>query len=767
MERKKSSRKRHRAIPELLAPAGTPAAYIAAVEAGADAVYCGGQTFNARMGAGNFSDEELGEAIAFGHKRGVKTYITVNTLMTQEELVDALACCQKYYAFGADGVILQDLGLAALVRRHLPDLPIHLSTQGSVCDLDGVRVATRLGFSRVVTARELTLSEVAAVCQGTDTEIEVFVHGALCLCYSGQCQMSRSCGGRSGNRGSCAQPCRLPYRMRTAKGHLPSDQPYPLSPSDLCLLDYLPELAEAGVASLKIEGRIKSPEYIAVVVSLYRKYLDRYAAGQSGPVEKADRQALLQIFNRGGFTDGYVSGREDPELMSGSVPKHAGLFLGTVVGTKAGSTLVDIGLQADLAMGDGVEIRHPDGSVAAGNVVSYLKHLGGGVVRIGDLRSSVQIGDQVFRISKKSQIEEARRYYIGKDFAHGKWMRRLPVTCRVDRKGDQIVATAQGGGCQVRVISEPFPVEAGAGGDSAQRSEAAFAKMGSTPFALASFRAGSSLTDCDLRISAAGWNGIRRALLQKLEEALAAGRQNSADAKIGQAPAALSQARASLPPFAVSSLGEAPANGLPPAAEVWCFTSDAFAQMDQGPVAGRRYLLPARGFLARQTSLRDRPDVIPWLSNMPVGGGGWTDEDLATLARAAGPRGLYVGNLSWLERVAPLDVPVWGDFGLNLYNKEAVKSLVALGLSGWISSLEGVDAADAGAMPLMLTRHAMEAAELVDRKGRKFHVFPDEDGGGTWVAAAKTWEELEALVEKSAEIVSREQRTARVYVYRP
>ena len=144
MERKKSSRKRHRAIPELLAPAGTPAAYIAAVEAGADAVYCGGQTFNARMGAGNFSDEELGEAIAFGHKRGVKTYITVNTLMTQEELVDALACCQKYYAFGADGVILQDLGLAALVRRHLPDLPIHLSTQGSVCDLDGVRVASRL-----------------------------------------------------------------------------------------------------------------------------------------------------------------------------------------------------------------------------------------------------------------------------------------------------------------------------------------------------------------------------------------------------------------------------------------------------------------------------------------------------------------------------------------------------------------------------------------------------------------------------------------------
>ena len=265
---------------ELLVPAGGERQFIAAVENGADAVYVGGKLFNARINAGNFDDKELTDAVDFAHKRGVKVYVTMNTLIADDEMKKALEYVLFLYEIGVDALIVQDVGLGAVIRENLPDFPLHLSTQGSVYDLRGVQMAGRLGYERVVLARELSFGEIKEICQNTEVEIEVFVHGALCICYSGQCQMSRYFGGRSGNRGECAQPCRLPYKSFDEDGRLVKTFQHPLSPKDLCLIDHIGELAEAGVASLKIEGRMKSAYYIATLIKTYRMLIDEiYAEG--------------------------------------------------------------------------------------------------------------------------------------------------------------------------------------------------------------------------------------------------------------------------------------------------------------------------------------------------------------------------------------------------------------------------------------------------------------------------------------------------------
>lgn len=277
-------------LPELLAPAGSIDALHAAVAGGADAVYFGGGAFNARLRAQNFTSEQAKDAIALCHAHGVKAYMTFNTLVTDRELPDFLAAAQEAYRLGADALIVADLGAAALLRRALPDLPLHASTQCSAHSTAGVNALTERGFCRVVPARELPREEIARLVRECDAEIEVFVHGALCVSHSGQCLFSSLVGGRSGNRGACAQPCRLP----DAKGS------YPLSLKDLCLAREIPFFIETGVHSLKIEGRLKSPDYVYRVTSIYRRLLDERRAATDCEIA-----ALAAVFSRSGFTDGY------------------------------------------------------------------------------------------------------------------------------------------------------------------------------------------------------------------------------------------------------------------------------------------------------------------------------------------------------------------------------------------------------------------------------------------------------------------------------
>ncbi len=288
--------------PELLSPAGSPEALRAAIEGGADAVYMGGISFNARINAKNFTAAELGEGIALAHAYGVKIYIAANTLIYDREREDYLRAAEAAYLLGADALIVADIGMARELKARIP-IELHASTQLSGHNTEAAKMLAAAGFSRMVCAREMSREDIASFCKSSPIEAEVFVHGALCMSTSGQCLFSSIVGGRSGNRGECAQPCRLPYTVR-------GKQSYPLSPCDLSLAEHITELADMGVASFKIEGRMKSPEYVRDVTRIWRRLID-----QGCNASPEDMKELAKIFSRGGFTDGYYTKKIDKSML--------------------------------------------------------------------------------------------------------------------------------------------------------------------------------------------------------------------------------------------------------------------------------------------------------------------------------------------------------------------------------------------------------------------------------------------------------------------
>ncbi|MCM1256604.1 MAG: U32 family peptidase [Roseburia sp.] len=311
---------------ELLAPAGNFTTLKAVINAGADAVYFGGSSFGARAYAGNFTEEEMLRAVDFCHIHGKKTYLTVNTLLKEREMEEQLYdYLLPFYEQGGDALIVQDFGVLHFVKEHFSKLPVHASTQMTVTGARGAKLLQDQGVCRVVTARELSLSEIGEIHRETDVEIETFVHGALCYCYSGQCLFSSIIGGRSGNRGRCAQPCRLPYECYDEKYHKITQKPeFPLSPKDLCTIDRVPDLAEHGVFSFKIEGRMKQAEYAAGVTSIYRKYMDLYLnfGKEAYNILPEDNKILLDLGNRSGFTEGYLNQWNGPDMLATTKPSH-------------------------------------------------------------------------------------------------------------------------------------------------------------------------------------------------------------------------------------------------------------------------------------------------------------------------------------------------------------------------------------------------------------------------------------------------------------
>lgn len=397
---------------ELLAPAGNMAALHAAVAGGADAVYLGLETFNARRGADNFTLETLREACDFAHLRGVSIYVTMNTIILPDEVGEALECVRQAYRAGADGFIVQDIGLAAEISRTLPEASLHLSTQMNTHNLAGVRVAARLGAERITLAREVSLDEIALLCAAAaeeGMEVEVFAHGALCVCYSGQCFMSSMIGGRSANRGMCAQACRLPYELqnKALQKSLPSPGDHLLSPQDLCTVDRVDDLVAAGVASLKIEGRMKSPEYVFAVTSVYRKALDAALAKENAAITDADRDRLTDAFSRG-FTTAYLDGKRGNDIMSYQRPNNRGLFLGRVDEVR-----------------DGAAYLKSAHALTEGDVLEFWTRKGNGTLTLGPVRTdkkgryhlplegktrAVKAGDRVFRVrSAEAAFEDDAR----------------------------------------------------------------------------------------------------------------------------------------------------------------------------------------------------------------------------------------------------------------------------------------------------------------------------------------------------------------------
>ena len=388
---------------ELLSPAGGWEAMVAAVQNGADAVYMGFGGLNARRSARNFTDEEFREAVAYCHLRGVKVYLTLNTLVTDRELPAAAEALKKASDMGVDAILIQDWGIWRLAREIAPDVPLHASTQMSLHTLGGACRAAELGLERVVLARELSRRDIHTITRGCPAEIEVFGHGALCMCYSGQCEMSAVIGGRSGNRGACAQPCRLPYGVneKAAGGH-------PLSLKDANLADYVQELEQMGVACLKLEGRMKRPEYVAVITGIYRHLLDE----KRGPSREESRQ-LEAAFSRSGFTDGYYKGRTGPEMF-GTRPENAPepkeLFARAKAGySREDSRRVPVDMVCTLRAGEPVSLTASAGghtvwaegptpeearnrALTAAELQSRLEKTGGTVFRPRDTRVELEEG---------------------------------------------------------------------------------------------------------------------------------------------------------------------------------------------------------------------------------------------------------------------------------------------------------------------------------------------------------------------------------------
>ncbi|MBR3245172.1 MAG: U32 family peptidase [Parasporobacterium sp.] len=368
--------------PEILAPAGTYEAMEAAVKAGCDAVYAGGSLFSARAYAGNFDESEFLKAIDFCHLFGVKVYMTLNTLLKEDEIKTAGEAVVKYvapyYKAGLDAVLIQDMGVLKTLRENFPDLPVHSSTQMSITSSYGARLASELGFERIVPARELSLKEILSIKENSEIEIETFVHGAMCFSYSGKCLFSSFAGGRSGNRGRCAQPCRQCYRLlnseKNRKNGEPRIQEYLMSLKDLCMLEQLPFLIDAGIDSFKIEGRMKNPCYVASAVSAYRmardEYLEQKEKENAGGFDALSeytknkykifagnlQDELAEIYNRGGFYSGYYFTEKGKEMGALKRPNHQGVLIGTVVSVK--SPQVFIRLEKDLNKGDVLEIRN-------------------------------------------------------------------------------------------------------------------------------------------------------------------------------------------------------------------------------------------------------------------------------------------------------------------------------------------------------------------------------------------------------------------------
>ena len=398
---------------DLLSPVGDFECLKAAVQNGADSVYFGANTFSARAFAQNFNLDELKQAIEYAKIRGVKTNLTLNTLMKDSEFDEALNLASKAYEYGIDAIIVQDLGLAMKLIKVFPDLPIHASTQMSIHNLNGALELQKLGFKRIVLARELSINEINHICKNTDVEIECFIHGALCVSYSGQCLFSSLIGGRSGNRGKCAGPCRLPYDLLENDKTINSG--YLLSTKDLCGLDYIPNLIKAGVTCLKIEGRMKSPEYVATVTRIYRKYIDLAYSDSPYIIDEKDKKELMQVFNRGMSSSGHFENKPNKNLIFKEKPNHMGLFLGIVEKYNKNKGYITLKLKESIEIGDTISLENETGSYTISELMKDNKNIIetkiGQTVTIGRMKGNIKLGDKIYKISSKSLTNTAKESY--------------------------------------------------------------------------------------------------------------------------------------------------------------------------------------------------------------------------------------------------------------------------------------------------------------------------------------------------------------------
>ncbi len=657
---------------ELLAPAGDRDSLIAAVQNGADAVYLGARGFNARQNADNFAGEALFEAVRYAHARGVRVYVALNTMTREDEMAALEGAISEIYLAGADAAIVQDLGVAQAVRRVAPEMELHASTQMAVHNVQGVDFLAKRGFRRVVLAREMDFSEIAA-CAGRGVSLEAFAHGALCVSCSGQCLLSSVIGGRSGNRGMCAQPCRMRYQMGEDEGYL-------LSTRDLMTIEMLDGYRAAGVESLKIEGRMRRPEYVAVVTHTYRRALD------GREIDARDTEALAQMFNRGSFTRGYAPGVDDRTLMYHARPNHAGVVVGRC------DQKGEMTLEADVEIGDTL--------VLCEDVPVKLSGRAGTRASCPDARK----GDRLVRLVSDKQMREARASYQKEN--------------RFFRLGAKLVlavgkpARLSVGDGRYFAETEGMIVEKARKSSVDQaRLAAQIQKTGGTPFVIDDVEISC---DADAFVPLSEINALRRDALDKLTDARCAFARTAGH--IGATCARdAAEAKAPHAPELRAQSGDADALllALANGADAAVYAPEDMRDMDAVLKLRRFYLAVPEVMRAEELSALN----------------GWANSNANRIA------GVYLSNVSHLD----LDWPGEriADFPLNLANNLAV---AAVGTDLISPSVEltarqidvlcgNKDIVLYGRLPLMQLRHCPKrAAQKMPGQHRDCRAC-DRDGG--------------------------------------
>ncbi|MFZ5641756.1 MAG: DUF3656 domain-containing U32 family peptidase [Bacillota bacterium] len=741
------------AKPELLAPVGSWEALVAAVQNGADAVYLGGKMFSARQFADNFDRDELLRAVEYAHIRGVRVFVTVNTLVADHELTELVDYLRFLYEIGVDAVIVQDLGVIRLVRRLLPGLKLHASTQMTVHNAAGVRLMQETGIERTVLSRELSLRDIVAIKQATGAELEVFVHGALCICYSGQCLMSSLIGGRSGNRGRCAQPCRLEYTLVDEKGKHLADPgqigSHLLSPRDLNLIRHLPDLAAAGVDSLKIEGRMKRPEYVATVVRIYRRALDRALtvgqdpavteSGAPGAVVTAEEEKqLAQIFNRE-FTTAYFNNRPGRDMMSYKRPNNRGLKLGRVSGFSREKGMTEIQLEDTLRLGDGIEIWVTEGGRKGTEVNKIIldgrpvEEAGPGDRVLVPVEGRVRIGDRVFKTHDAALIREARQ-----TFTSPQETKKIPLFFKV--------SAAVGGHLQIKVLDGEGRELTAEGAVTLEKAEkkplteeallGQLDRLGNTPFAVGGLEAD---IEPGVMVPLSEINEVRRRVIAAMEEKRVAEKrpQPVNDAEFGEAmtavldirfkkAAAQGQPDTAAAPFLAAAVGslEAVKQAAQKGADVIYYGGSLFAS---GSAAGRGQNLADDVRRAwdicsqHNAALTVRtPRVVQERDLPPVLG-------LLEFARDNG-LGVLIGNPGILKIAGEMGISrIQADFPLNIFNCQALLWVkergirqAALSPELTLEQIKGiaghgilpVETIIHGALPMMVSEHCVIGSVL-------------------------------------------------------
>lgn len=617
---------------ENLAPAGNWDALRSAVAAGADAVYLGYAAYSARAGAGNFDEQQLRDAVRFAHLHHVRVHVTVNTLIKDGEMAGVVDVLRLLSEIRVDAVLVQDLGVLRMARRCFPDLPIHASTQMAIHNATGVRFCRNQGMTRAVLARECSAAEIALAAK-EDIEIEVFGHGAQCVAVSGECLFSSVVGGRSGNRGRCAQPCRLlyTYRGKTAAW---------LSPRDVCMRDDLPELNKAGVASIKLEGRLKRPEYVATIANSYRNAIDAMDNGHFRKADEAEMTGLRQIFSRGGFMRGYAMGAEDAGVIDPARVSHGGVKIGRV--EFAAGNMARVRLERSLDDGDGLQIRTAQGDAE----LIYAGHdTEAGQIAVVRLRPDIRTkaGDEVYRLTSEKQLQWARSLAIPAipaDMALIAYPGKPLALTMTDGESSVTVTGDTVAPAQSRAMSE----------EDARRS---LGKLSDTPFSLRAL----TVQTAGAFVPVSVLNQLRREACQQLAEARIAaftrkaGREETADDLIyPDTPDA--------PSMAIVRTREQ-ADAMQGAADLLVWYPEDF-RAD-----------------ALESGLRDMPDSV-WLQLPTVCEEKTLDALDAFVQRNAGKLGgIVLGSVGQLGRT--WNVPMGAGSGIPVMNRRAAQFLLEQG----------------------------------------------------------------------------------------